>query len=193
MTTLLVFSIVLLAAVLVSNRANRTVLSTSVLFLVAGFVCGRGVLGVIDVSADGPQVSTLAELALVAQKSRYRCSSGEIALGLGLGVVVAMGAALTRSSLTRRDWIAASWFGPKGFASLLYGLLILNSGATNSSALFHLVALVVFASILMHSSTDVIMARWLTNEHTRTATGVPESGDDLEEDPALDEPQMPTD
>jgi Kef-type K+ transport system membrane component KefB len=44
MTLLLAYSAVLLLAVLVSAVAHRTVLSTAVLFLVAGFVLGEEVM-----------------------------------------------------------------------------------------------------------------------------------------------------
>ena len=45
MIVVLVFAITLLAAVLVSDLAERSILSTAVLFLLAGFVAGDGVLG----------------------------------------------------------------------------------------------------------------------------------------------------
>ena len=61
---MLVFACVLLVAVLVSGFANRTILSTSVLFLVAGTVLGDGVLGAVPVTANDDLVSRLAELAL---------------------------------------------------------------------------------------------------------------------------------
>ena len=73
---------------------------------------------------------------------------------------VALGLALLRSPLDRKERLAAAWFGPKGFASVVYGLLILEAGLASSDELFHLVALVVVASILAHSSTDVLVARW---------------------------------
>lgn len=73
---------------------------------------------------------------------------------------LALWAALPGSSLTRREWIAATWFGPKGFASVVYGLLILRSGIPLADQLFQLTALVVVGSILLHSSTDVIVASW---------------------------------
>lgn len=61
----LIFGVVLLASVLLSDIANRTVLSTAVLFLFAGFLCG-GVFGWINVRPGDPTVSGIAELALVA-------------------------------------------------------------------------------------------------------------------------------
>jgi Kef-type K+ transport system membrane component KefB len=63
---LLAFAVVLLLAVLVSALANRTILSTAVLFLTAGLVLGPGTTGVLDVRPDSPIVGTLAELALFA-------------------------------------------------------------------------------------------------------------------------------
>ena len=63
---LLCFAAVLLLAVLVSSLAGRTILSTAVLFLVAGFVLGPETTGVLDLQPGSPVVSVLAELALFA-------------------------------------------------------------------------------------------------------------------------------
>ena len=64
MTALLVFSATLLIAVLISELADRSVLSTAVVFLVAGFLVGEGTLGLVVLEPDDPVVSTFAELAL---------------------------------------------------------------------------------------------------------------------------------
>ena len=61
---MLAFGALLLLAVLVSDLAHRSLLSTAVLFLVAGFVLGPGLAGVIDLSPDHVVVSDLAEQAL---------------------------------------------------------------------------------------------------------------------------------
>lgn len=73
---------------------------------------------------------------------------------------VALSLALLRSSLHRPERIAAGWFGPKGFASVVYGLLVVESGIATADELFHLAALVIIASMIAHSSTDVAVARW---------------------------------
>lgn len=86
------------------------------------------------------------------------------ALVLVVSRPIAMAVAFARSGLPRRVWVAAAWFGPKGFASVVYGLLILDAGISAGDELFHLVALVVIASVLVHSSSDVMVARWLTDE-----------------------------
>ncbi|SCF18128.1 sodium/proton antiporter, CPA1 family [Micromonospora purpureochromogenes] len=80
-----------------------------------------------------------------------------------LAIVVARPIALwisfLRSGLSLREQAAAMWFGPKGFASVVYGLLVLESGIAAGDEVFHLVALTIVISILAHSSTDVVIAR----------------------------------
>jgi NhaP-type Na+/H+ or K+/H+ antiporter len=73
---------------------------------------------------------------------------------------LALAIALFGSRLHWSEWIAAAWFGPKGFASVVYGLLILNAGVADADRMFHLIALVIALSIVAHSSTDVLVARW---------------------------------
>jgi NhaP-type Na+/H+ or K+/H+ antiporter len=82
-----------------------------------------------------------------------------VALCLVLVRPVAIGAALLGARMGRREWLAAAWFGPKGFASVVYGLLILESGINYGRIVFALIALVISVSIVAHSSTDVFVAR----------------------------------
>jgi len=42
---------------------------------------------------------------------------------------------------------------------VIYGLLIVEAGVDGAARAFHLIALVVSASIVVHSSTDVLVAR----------------------------------
>lgn len=85
-----------------------------------------------------------------------------------LAIVVARPLALLVSfmgtQLPRREQLAAMWFGPKGFASVVYGLLVLQAGGEYSNEIFHLVALVIVLSILAHSSTDVLVAKQFKSE-----------------------------
>jgi len=64
------------------------------------------------------------------------------------------------SRLSVKEQVAASWFGPKGFASVVYALVVLSAGIPTSQKVFDLVAATVVLSILLHSSTDVVVARW---------------------------------
>lgn len=61
---MLAFAVVLLVAIAISGIAHRTVLSATVLFLVAGFVLGDGITGLVSLKPDDEIVSTVAELAL---------------------------------------------------------------------------------------------------------------------------------
>ena len=85
-----------------------------------------------------------------------------------LALIVARPAALwvsfLGSGLGMREQAAAMWFGPKGFASVVYGLIVLESGIDLADELFHLTALTVGLSILAHSSTDVAVARQFTGD-----------------------------
>lgn len=73
---------------------------------------------------------------------------------------LALEVALFRADLSRREKVTAFWFGPKGFASVVYGLMVLRSSLPDANLCFHLIALVVASSILAHSSTDVVVASW---------------------------------
>lgn len=72
---------------------------------------------------------------------------------------LALALALVNGGLTRAEWFAAAWFGPKGFASLFYALLLLQTEVPRGRWLFQPVALVIVLSILAHSSTDVLVGR----------------------------------
>ena len=71
----------------------------------------------------------------------------------------ALAISFIRSRLSPREQLAAMWFGPKGFASVVYGLLVLESGIAEADTIFHLVALTILLSVLAHSSTDTVIAR----------------------------------
>lgn len=80
-------------------------------------------------------------------------------LALVVARPVALWLSFLRSGLNRREQVAAMWFGPKGFASVVYGLLVLESGIVSADKIFHLVALTIVMSIILHSSSDIIVAR----------------------------------
>jgi NhaP-type Na+/H+ or K+/H+ antiporter len=132
---LLVFAVVLVVAVLLSGLAHRTILSTGVLFLLAGFVAGEGVTGVVSVGADGDFVSRLAELALFAvlftdgmrvgwQDLRFAWRLPGRALALGMPLTLVITAAL------------AHWLVALGWAeSLLLGAVLSPTDPVFASAL----------------------------------------------------------
>ncbi len=73
--------------------------------------------------------------------------------------------------IPRRELWTAAWFGPKGFASVVYGLLVLGSGDPEAQAAFTLIAICIAVSIVAHSSTDVPIARMFDVEEE---AGIPE-------------------
>ncbi|MEU3648803.1 cation:proton antiporter [Lentzea sp. NPDC034063] len=76
----------------------------------------------------------------------------------------AMMLSLLRTPLPARERSAAAWFGPKGFASVVYGLLVLQAGIPAGEHVFDLVAITIALSIVLHSSTDVPVAKALSFE-----------------------------
>ncbi len=68
--------------------------------------------------------------------------------------------ALLGSGVRGKEFATVAWFGPKGFASVVYGLFILAAGVPDSQPLAELIALTVVLSIVVHSSTDVAIANW---------------------------------
>ncbi|MCX2932848.1 cation:proton antiporter [Mycobacterium sp. CVI_P3] len=84
---------------------------------------------------------------------------------------------LVRTQMPRRERLTAAWFGPKGFASVVYGLLVLQSGIPDNRLVFDLVAVTIALSIVLHSSTDVPVARMLRVEPPdNLPTGQPDPG-----------------
>nr|BFE77545.1 hypothetical protein GCM10020093_001460 [Planobispora longispora] len=121
MTLLLVFACVLLLAVLLSSLAHRTILSTAALFLIAGFVLGDGVLGVVSIGAADEVVAVLAELALFAVlftdgmrlgwaelRSAWRLPGRALGWGLPLTLIVT---ALGAHYLIGLGWIESLLIG----------------------------------------------------------------------------------
>lgn len=64
-------------------------------------------------------------------------------------------------ALPRSQKLFVAWFGPKGVASMLFALLVLNSTEVNRSLVFDVASFTVLASILAHGLTDTLGANWL--------------------------------
>jgi NhaP-type Na+/H+ or K+/H+ antiporter len=71
---------------------------------------------------------------------------------------------LMKTGMPRAEKLTAAWFGPKGFASVVYGLLVLQAGIPDGEKLFDLIAVTIALSIIVHSSTDVPVAHKLRIE-----------------------------
>jgi NhaP-type Na+/H+ or K+/H+ antiporter len=89
------------------------------------------------------------------------------------------------SAMSWRERLTAAWFGPRGFASVLFGLMILDSGLQNSGELFRLIAVTIVLSIVVHASTDVFAGRWFkktAEEANDPPRPQPEEEEDLSDD-----------
>jgi len=86
---------------------------------------------------------------------------------------VAIALSFVGARLPWQEQAAVAWFGPKGFASVVYGLIVLDSGAPGADQMFHLIALVVVLSILAHSSTDVPIAHYFGRQMASDDLGAP--------------------
>ena len=64
-------------------------------------------------------------------------------------------------ALPRPYKIFIAWFGPKGVASMLFALLVLNSTVGDRTLVFDVASFVILASILAHGLTDTVGARWI--------------------------------
>ncbi|GGU17857.1 cation:proton antiporter [Streptomyces violascens] len=86
---------------------------------------------------------------------------------------------LIGTKFDRREKLAAAWFGPKGFASVVYGLLVLQSGIPQAEQAYTLIAVCIAFSIIAHSSTDVPVARMF---RVNDLVGIPDAAHDEPKD-----------
>jgi NhaP-type Na+/H+ or K+/H+ antiporter len=75
---------------------------------------------------------------------------------------VAVLLSLPGTGLPRPQKYFIAWFGPKGVASMLFALLVLDEAdVANGTLVFDVAAFVILASILAHGLTDTVGARWI--------------------------------
>ncbi len=143
----------------------------------------------------GEQLSELAKFAALLVFGALLTPTLFGSIGVGGWAVAVLSLVLVRPAslvlslwgapLPHRELFAAAWFGPKGFASVVYGLLVLHSGIPQGRAAYELVAVCIGLSIVAHSSTDVPVARLFDVEEL---AGVP----DRAGDPAPAPPPAPS-
>jgi NhaP-type Na+/H+ or K+/H+ antiporter len=161
---LLAFSLaVLVYAVCVASGANE---------FLAAFSAGVTTASVSDraSAAFGPFGEIVSELlkllallifgAIIARRLLAPLSWKEY-LFLGLAVFgirpIAIALAWIGANVSRRELLTFGWFGPKGFASVVYGILLLQANLGHAA---HLVGIAVIFSIVVFSSTDIFVSRF---------------------------------
>jgi NhaP-type Na+/H+ or K+/H+ antiporter len=123
------------------GRFNETV---SGAFQVMTFV----VFGALIVATGWFEGSTLALAAFVAFALLVARPVAVLLSFLGIGLPVA-------------HKLFVAWFGPKGVASMLFALLVLNSSDAHRTLVFDVASFVILASILAHGLTDTVGANWM--------------------------------
>jgi sodium/hydrogen antiporter len=101
-----------------------------------------------------------------------------IPFALLLARPVAVTAALVGTRLPRPQNLFIAWFGPKGVASMLFALLVLDATVAHGTLVFDVAAFVILSSILAHGLTDTVGARWIDSrmsdeERAAEARGLP--------------------
>lgn len=94
---------------------------------------------------------------------------GIVAATFLLARPVALGVALAGTRIEPHVKGFMAWFGPKGVATMTFSLLVLGEGVAQGERIFHLAALAVFASILLHGLTDHPGAEWLARRAEQPA------------------------
>ena len=87
------------------------------------------------------------------------------ALLIARPVSVMLALAGTRLPAPQKAFIA--WFGPKGVASILFALLVLDEPVAHGALVFDVAAFMILASILTHGLTDTVGARWIERRMRR--------------------------
>lgn len=72
--------------------------------------------------------------------------------------------ALIGTRLSAKERLSVAWFGPKGFASVAYAVIVAFSGMPGASQVLAFTTVAVLVSIVAHSSTDVSVAKALASE-----------------------------
>lgn len=83
---------------------------------------------------------------------------------------------LLGSPLSRFERLTAAWFGPKGFSSIFYALLVWRRNIPDVALLLDVPALTIVCSIVAHSSTDILFTRWFTRR-SEAGNAEPEPAD----------------
>ena len=156
----------------------------------AAFAGGAAISGLNPAAQEafahlGEQLAELAKFAALLVFGALLTPTLFSSIGLGGWVVAVLSLVLVRplslvlslsggSGLSRKELYAAAWFGPKGFASVVYGLLVLHSGIPQAQQAYELVAVCIGLSIVAHSSTDVPVAKLFNVEDI---AGMPDERD----------------
>lgn len=104
---------------------------------------------------DGLDRPTLAVVA---------CSLALLTVGRLLPVTLS----LLGSGTVWRTWLFMGWFGPRGLASIVFGLLLFEEAVPAADELFSVIALTVLLSVAAHGATAGVGARRYADWYERS-------------------------
>ncbi|MGZ8666809.1 MAG: cation:proton antiporter [Solirubrobacterales bacterium] len=111
------------------------------------------------------QVITFFAFGALIVATGYDRDIWVLALFIIAALLIARPAAVMLSFLRERMpmpmKLFIAWFGPKGVASMLFALLVLNSDAGSRELIFDVAAFTILASITAHGLTDTVGANWI--------------------------------
>lgn len=126
------------------------------------------------------QVITFTAFGALIVETGWVGSTSRLALFIAFALFVARPVAVMLALLPVREprphKVFIAWFGPKGVASMLFALLVLNSTDVHRTLVFDIASYTIITSILLHGLSDTIgasvLARWLqTGGQSAPTTG----------------------
>ncbi|MEK6276604.1 MAG: sodium:proton antiporter [Actinomycetota bacterium] len=153
--------------------ADVTVGNGLIAAFVAGIAMGAAERKVPDAFVDfSENVSAIAQVltffvfgALIVATG-YEGDVWRLLVFVPFALLVARPAAVLLAYLRERlpmpHKLFIAWFGPKGVASMLFALFVLNtSDVAEGTLIFDVAAFTILVSILAHGLTDTVGARWI--------------------------------
>jgi NhaP-type Na+/H+ or K+/H+ antiporter len=111
------------------------------------------------------QVVTFVLFGALVVTTGYHFGVPELIAFIVFALVVARPAAVfaafVGSDMPPAQKAFVAWFGPKGVASILFALFVLESNAGGRGRIFEVASFVILASIVAHGLTDTVGARWV--------------------------------
>lgn len=84
-----------------------------------------------------------------------------IVLAIVVARPIALFVSLAGTDFKRPERAFMAWFGPKGVASMLFALIVLESATESSALIFKVAAFAIISSIVVHGLTDTVGAKWV--------------------------------
>jgi NhaP-type Na+/H+ or K+/H+ antiporter len=150
--------------------ADVTIGNGLIAAFVAGIAMGAAERDVPDAFLDFAenvsvifQVLTFFVFGALIVATGYHGDVWRLLLFVPFALLIARPAAIQLSFLRAglpgpQRWFVA-WFGPKGVASMLFALFVLDSDVAGRSLIFDIAAFTILASIVAHGLTDTLGAR----------------------------------